>query len=309
MKKLVVVTGAAGFLGRHAARHLAASGFRVAGIGHGDFAGGSFREWGMETWESADVRLDTLEALSDAGGEISAIVHCAGSGTVGFSLENPRGDFRRTVGTTVDVLEFARRRAPAVRVVYPSSAAVYGTAGEQPLTEDAPLNPISPYGLHKRMAEDACRCFAGRWGVPAAVVRFFSLYGEGLRKQLLWDACRKARDGAFRFFGSGEERRDWLHVADAARLLHLAMERADPACPVVNGGTGTGVSVREVLVRLGGHWRPALAPDFSGAAKAGDPCHLVADVRRAAAWGFAPGVDIGTGLADYLRWFRSEFPE
>jgi UDP-glucose 4-epimerase len=308
VNKLVVVTGAAGFLGRHAARHLAASGFRVAGIGHGDFAGGSFRDWGMEAWESADVRLETLEELSAARGEVAAIVHCAGSGTVGFSLENPRGDFRRTVGTTVDVLEFARRRAPAVRVVYPSSAAVYGAAGGQPLAEDAPLAPISPYGLHKRMAEDACRCFAGRWGVPVAVVRFFSLYGEGLRKQLLWDACRKARDGAYRFFGSGEECRDWLHVADAARLLHLAMERADPACPVVNGGTGTGVSAREVLVRLGGQWRPVVTPGFSGAAKAGDPCHLVADVRRAAAWGFAPRVDIDTGLAGYLRWFRSEFP-
>lgn len=308
MSGLAFVTGAAGFLGRHVAHRLDASGWRVVGIGHGGFPDASSSSWGLERFDVADVTLENLEALAEVVGEPSLIIHCAGSGTVGFSLAEPREDFWRTVGATVDVLEFARHRAPVLRVVYPSSAAVYGTVGDGPLREDMPLAPISPYGLHKRLAEDMCRSFATNHGVPVAVIRFFSLYGEGLRKQLLWDACRKAQEGAFRFFGAGDERRDWLHVTDAAELLLLAADRAGEECPLVNGGTGYGLTIREILTRLGQLWYSALVPEFTGEAKIGDPHHLVADIDRATAWGFTPAVGINDGLSRYLSWYQSEFP-
>lgn len=306
MNVLAFVTGATGFLGRHTARRLAVAGYRTFGIGHGHLGGESPASWGMERFVTADVTLKSLEALAATAGEPSIVVHCAGSGAVAFSLAEPHADFCRTVGATVDVLEFARRRAPAVRVVYPSSAAVYGEAGNCVLTEGLSPAPISPYGLHKRIAEDMCRSFAVNQGVPVAVIRFFSLYGEGLCKQLLWDACRKAHDGSYRFFGIGDECRDWLHVSDAVELLLLAASNAGPDCPVVNGGSGEGLTIREILTILGQMWSPPLIPEFSGASKAGDPQSLLADIRRARAWGFSPAIGIHEGLARYLSWFNRE---
>ncbi len=306
MSALVFVTGASGFLGRHVARQLAAQGLRVAGTGFDCWFGQDHRDWGLEHWQDGLVSLESLERLARDAGEPSAVYHCAGGGDVGYSLSHPREDFQATVVSTVEVLEFARLRSPGMRVVYPSSAAVYGAAKTLPLREDLPPNPISPYGLHKRMAEDLCRNAGARYGVPVALVRYFSLYGNGLRKQLIWDACTKARAGDFTFFGTGEEQRDWLHVTDAARLLCLAGEHATPNCPVVNGATGMGVSIREVLTRLGALLDPPRAPGFSQAARDGDPRHLVADVAAASAWGFAPQVDLDAGLAAYVAWFNAE---
>jgi len=309
MSKIAFITGAAGFIGRHTARELAHQGWRVAGIGFGDWNDTEAHNWGLDFWQTGEVTLDNLERLAIEVGEPAAIVHCAGSGAVGYSFEHPRDDFMRNVASTLDVLEFARQRVGAVRVVLPSSAAVYGAVTHFPIAEGSHLRPVSPYGAHKLMAEDLCRSYAIFWRVPVGMVRLFSVYGAGLRKQLLWDACRKARDGAFRFFGTGDELRDWLHVSDAAVLMALAVAHASPSCPVVNGGTGNGVSIREILTCFGRLWQPGLQPVFTGEAKAGDPAHYVADITQLESWGFSPSIPLETGLTDYIRWFLAEVEE
>lgn len=306
MSDLVFITGAKGFLGRHSARHFSGAGWIVAGLGHGEWSEKERQDWGLRFWETGPVSVENLERLAEHAGLPQAVIHCAGSGSVGFSYERPVEDFQRTVASTVAVLEFARKYESGIRVVYPSSAAVYGASMCLPMDESMPPTPVSPYGKHKLMAEECCRMFAAEWNLPVAVLRFFSLYGEGLRKQLLWDACRKAALEKFAFFGNGTEMRDWLHVRDAAKLMALALEHATPDCPVVNGGTGCGVTVKDILTSLGGQCRPALEPIFSGHVKAGDPAHQVAAVEKARLWGFAPSVRWQDGVSAYVDWFRTE---
>ncbi len=306
MSRLAFVTGAAGFIGRHVCQKLASQGWRVAGIGLGDWPPAERQAWGLGAWRNEGISLEVLESMARTEGEPEILIHCAGGSSVSFSLGRPREDFERTVATTADVLEFARARAGRLAIAYPSSAAVYGATGNVPIPEETPLRPVSPYGVHKRMAEELCQSYAATGGVPAAVVRFFSVYGAGLRKQLLWDACVKAASGRFDFSGSGDEVRDWIHVSDAASLLVLAAQKASAACPVVNGGTGRGRSVQEMLARLGKLWSPALSPRFSGAPRRGDPPAYVADVSLLRAWGFRPAADMEKALAEYVRWFASE---
>jgi UDP-glucose 4-epimerase len=236
------------------------------------------------------------------------IVHCAGGASVGFSVAHPHADFQRTVGCTADVLEYARLHARGARVVLCSSAGVYGEASPGPIPESAPRRPMSPYGMHKKMAEDLCRSYARSCGVASVAVRLFSVYGAGLRKQLLWDACNKSARGERRFFGTGAELRDWLHVDDAAALLAASVRLASGESPVINGGTGRAASTREILGSLFRELGVADQPAFTGESKAGDPVSLVADASRAFALPWRPAVDWEQGVAAVARWFRDGAP-
>ncbi|MDR1164235.1 MAG: SDR family oxidoreductase, partial [Candidatus Accumulibacter sp.] len=263
MKKSVFITGVYGFLGSWCADFFSASGFDVVGIGSASKKGRCSDPVALSGAVEGAVTTQALDLATERFGVPYALIHCAGGASVAFSYENPREDFLRTVGSTAEVLDFLRRHT-SVRLVYPSSVAVYGAAARVPIVEAQPCAPVSPYGHHKHLAEQLCRAYADEWKFPAAIVRFFSLYGEGLRKQLLWDACRKAAQRNFSFFGVGDETRDWMSVRDAARLTALAVDHAAPDCPTVNGGTGDGMRVKEMLTEVGRLFDPGLSPVFSG---------------------------------------------
>jgi len=298
----VLVTGAYGFIGRHVARVLAAEGLTVVALGHGDWSREQWRQWGIAEWHAADVTLDNLVTHA---GLPQAVIHCAGGGTVGFSATHPHQDYQRTVSTTAAVLEFVRLYAKDAAVILPSSAAVYGYAQRVPIAETEALKPVSPYGVHKQMAEQLCAAYARHFGIKAAAVRLFSVYGNGLRKQLLWDACSKLRRGNAEFFGTGAELRDWLHVDDAAALLALARHHASAVCPVVNGGSGAGVCVSDIVQEIRGAMHAGIPAKFDGKAREVDPPTYVADVSRAAAWGWKARKPWREGIREYVGWFAS----
>lgn len=300
--KTVLITGAHGFLGRHCAREFGRRGWRVIGMGHGSWPGESPEAFGIHRWIGTDV---DLAALRGVGERVDLVVHCAGSGSVGFSCLHPAEDFRRTVDTTLAALEFVRLENPGARVIYPSSAAVYGSAPDHPIREDDPLNPVSPYGFHKRIAEELCRSYAVNFGLDAAVIRFFSVYGAGLKKQLLWDACARLSrgKGSVEFFGTGDETRDWLHVDDAVGLIR-AVSQSPERNLLVNGGSGVRTSVRQVLTLAAEAFGTGRAITFNGATREGDPRYYHADVTRALGLGWRPAVRLEDGIRDYVRWYR-----
>lgn len=302
MPSTVLVTGGYGFIGRNVSRYFARAGWTVIGLGHGSWAREEWRRWGIAEWHAADVTLDTLLTYA---GLPDVIVHCAGSGSVGFSMMHPHQDFLRTVLSTSAILEFVRIHSPKSRIVYPSSAGVYGVATTLPTQESASLRPVSPYGVHKRMAEEMCQSYARSFDISAAIVRLFSVYGKGLHKQLLWDACVKIDQGENGFFGTGRETRDWLHIDDAASLLFSAKEYASTACPIVNGGAGEEVTVRSVLEELFSAFNRSDAPVFSGVTRSGDPTNYLADISLARGWGWQPKTSWREGVHQYAEWFKS----
>ena len=300
---VALITGAHGTIGRVLARHLATQGWQVAGTGHGQWHPDEARAWGVALWQTGELDLPGLRRLAI---EPQLVVHCAGSGVVGASLTAPYVDFQRTVDSTAAVLEYLRADHPRATLVLPSSAAVYGVADTLPMAEDSPLRPASPYGVHKKIAEELVCEHAARYGLDAAIVRLFSVYGEGFRKQLLWDACRRIRANETLFFGSGAETRDWLHVTDAAALLETAAAHAAPRCPIVNGGCGAPVTVRAVVQELFRLLGRSDEPTFCGTQRPGDPLHYHADMRKAHAWGWRARVGWREGLARYVAWFQQQ---
>ena len=173
------------------------------------------------------------------------------------------------------------------------------------IPEDARLCPVSPYGVHKLQAEDLCRSYSRHFGVRTVVVRFFSVYGPGLRKQLLWDACEKLRSGSVTFSGTGNEVRDWLHVKDAARLLAVAAAHASTECPVANGGYGMADRFARLSPTLAEDLGANATPRFTGARRSGDPQCYVADLTTAKSWGWQPAIEWRSGMRAYAEWYAA----
>ncbi len=298
----VLITGGYGFIGRNIAKYYGEKGWNVTAIGHGAWSRKEWTSWNIAEWHTSDI---TLDALVTYAGQPNVIVHCAGGASVGFSLTHPFQDYQRTVETAAHVLEFVRLHAPDAVIVYPSSAGVYGIASKQPIPADSPLNPVSPYGVHKKMAEDLLGSYGRHFGVSSAIVRLFSVYGEGLRKQLLWDCCNKIKHGEYRFYGTGNETRDLLHIADTAALLYHVSGHASSACPIYNGGAGTGVRIQDIVEEMFKCYSSPSLPHFTGKIRQGDPQHYQADISQALSLGWKPTITWQTGIRHYVDWFKN----
>jgi UDP-glucose 4-epimerase len=258
-------------------------------------------------WSNGEVESSNLSQLSNISGVPDAIYHLAGGSTVGASFQSPHEDFSRTVETTARLLEWVRLNSPQSKVVSVSSAAVYGTGHVERIPEDARLSPSSPYGHHKAMMEELCQVYADNFGLQIAIVRLFSIYGARLQKQLIWDLCCKlaaTQSGAIVLGGTGDEVRDWLHVSDAAEMLWLTHQACSTACPVINGGTGIGTRIADIVNLVCHAWGASSEIEFSGNTRRGDPFALVADVGRAGELGFRPLTGRDRGIRQTVEWFK-----
>jgi len=303
------ITGARGFIGRHLSRRLASDGYRVAGLGHGAWPAAEATEWGLSYWLNGDVSASNLAQMQAELGRPDGVFHFAGGSSVGAALANPHEDFKRTVGSTAELLEWIRQHSSDAPLVAVSSAAVYGAGHEGLIPEEARMTPYSPYGTHKLMMEELCRSYAVNFGLSIALPRLFSVFGPELKKQLLWDTCNKlATQGEAHLGGTGEELRDWTHVSDVVAALVGLLAFADTTAPALNIATGRPVPVREVVAELARAWSPATPPriEFSGQSRAGDPYSLCANIGRLDALGMSCATSVSDGVAEYVQWFRAQ---
>jgi len=305
------ITGANGFIGRHLVRTLADAGKAVHGIGHGAIPDAERRRLGYDSWLNGEIDTTNLDILARQSGLPSVIFHLAGGSSVGQSIAQPHEDFARTVASTARLLEWLRRCAPECRLIAASSAAVYGAHHTRPIAEASETLPVSPYGHHKLMMEQLCRSFAVSYSLRSVMVRLFSVYGPGLRKQLLWDLGSRlgAGERTLTLGGTGAELRDWTHVRDAVRLLAtIAGMPQRESFQVINGGGSIPTPVAEVARSLvksfGGN--NEIAVQFSGVARPGDPFSLVADGASLRALPFSFEIQLAEGIADYVDWLKGQ---
>lgn len=295
----VWVTGAGGFVGKHLVRHLAAKGTRVV----------AFARREMDFGDGVQGRIgplgDTARAQLAEGEAPTTVFHLAGGSTVGASLVDPLGDFDANVRSTAVLLDALRPVARQVHVALASSAAVYGNASSGAISLDSPLRPLSPYGEHKLMSERLLHSFCRSFSFAGTIFRLFSVYGEGIRKQLIFDLCQRLAGGESPLLlgGTGSELRDWLHISDVVRA-YTDVCRPEPGdVRTFNLGTGVGRDVRIVARIVADAWG-GREIRFSGARRQGDPPRLVACPTSLPPH-FTATVPPEMGLLRYVNWFRA----
>jgi UDP-glucose 4-epimerase len=303
---VALITGSRGFIGRHLALSLSKQGFKVCGIGHGAWTELERAAWGVDYWLNGDVTKRNLDVVQTDMGKLDVVFHLAGGSSVGPSLSAPEEDFRRSVLSTSELLEWVRLACPDISLVFASSAAVYGAGYSSAIHEGDALAPYSPYGYHKRIAEEIFESYGINFGLKVSIVRLFSVYGAELKKQLLWDACSRINQDAKHLVlgGTGDELRDWFHISDAVDLLQRAAIESTSESFIINGGTGIAVTVRQVAEELCSAWGMGTHLEFSGESRPGDPRCLVANIGHATSLGFVPGISWQAGVANYVKWFK-----
>jgi nucleoside-diphosphate-sugar epimerase len=282
----ILVTGAAGFIGRHVVASLRAEGEAVRGV---------------DRRPGADLQLDLLTTdLGPLLDGVDAVVHLAGQPGVRESWHAFPDYARGNIELTQRLLEALRGR-PLRKFLLASTSSVYGEA-PMPAREDGPALPVSPYGATKLAAEGLCDLYGRTAGIPWLALRFFTVYGPGQRPDMAFTRWLTAqRDGRpIHLFGDGSQVRDFTYVADVAHAVVRALTSPASGC-AINVGGGRSVSIKEVLTLIEAvTGRPVLVEQQPVAP--GDMRATTASTERLAALlGFVPQTPLTEGIAHQWR--------
>lgn len=293
----VLITGAKGFIGEKIMNFFLEKGYDVTG----------WDKTRTETIDNIDMLDENKVKIMLKQIQPGIIVHCAGSADVGKSIQYPSIDYAGNVTITHNLL-FAlhKLKMEHVRVVFLSSAGVYGNPVRLPITEDMPLSPLSPYALHKIMCEDMCKYFRNNHGLDIKIARIFSAYGTGLRKQIFWDMYVKVKKtGKLEMFGTGNESRDYIHIIDVMQALYLlaTMDSKHMIFNVANGEETTIRQATELFARCAGVDRKKIS--FNGVVLEGNPVNWRADISRIRELGYQKSIDMEVGIGEYVQWCRT----
>ena len=252
-----------------------------------------------------DVReVDWDAYLSE--NSIDVVFHFAANAYVPPSVESPSFDYETNFAATFRLLEALRRSQWPGRMVFASSAAVYGNAVRVPIREDDPTVPISPYGVGKLAAERYLAVFAKLYGLRLASVRLFSAYGPRQRKQVVFDLLAKLSKDRDKLFihGDGTQVRDFLYVKDAARSAMIVAADGELNGEAYNVGAGREYTIETLAKSLCNLTGLTPAFHYSGANRPGDPEKLVVDITRLESIGYMPRFEFEEGLAEVVQWFE-----
>jgi UDP-glucose-4-epimerase GalE len=260
----VLVTGGAGYIGSHTAKALAQAGIEPVVLDNFEFGHRQAVKWGPVV-EAGLADTGALRRLFSQY-PIEAVIHFAAYISVGESVREPGKYFRNNFLNTLNLLD-AMREARVGRIVFSSTAAIYGEPVQVPIPEDHPQSPVNPYGHSKLMVERALDAYGQAYGLHSVKLRYFNAAGADPDGELGEDHhpethliplaihAAMGKGPELQLFGTdypspdGTAVRDYIHVSDLAAAHLLAMQYLEQGAEsnVFNLGTGTGFTVRQVL--------------------------------------------------------------
>jgi UDP-glucose 4-epimerase len=308
---VLLVTGAAGFIGSTLVDRLLRDGHDVRGVdSFTDYYDPGIkrrnleaarREPRFEMVEGDLVDLDLGALLRD----VDCCFHLAAQAGVRASWGR---EFRHYIHCNIDATQKlleAARDARLPKLVYSSSSSVYGNANQMPMSEDALPSPLSPYGVTKLAAEQLCNLYHFNYGLPVVSLRYFTVYGPRQRPDMAFHKFVRAglRGEPIEIYGDGHQTRDFTFVDDAVEANLAAMRYAKP-WGVFNVGGGANVGLQAVIHLIESALGQPLRAQFRPAVH-GDVRDTHADTRRAAfELGWRAAVSVEDGIPAEVAWLR-----
>jgi len=246
----ILVTGGAGFIGSHIVKDLVNSGANIRVLDN--FSSGL-----TENLDSVNNHIEVIEGdildmdtLLRAASGVDAISHQAAQLEIMNSIATPVEDMRTNVEGTLNVLEAAKRLSIS-KVIYASSACVYGQADYVPQDEMHPTVPNWPYGISKLAAEHYARLYYAYYGIETVGLRYSIVYGpDEWYGRVLTVFLRRALEGKPPVVWKGDQERDFVYIDDVVRFHRLALERDGLSSEVFNVSTAIGTSIRQLAVMI-----------------------------------------------------------
>ena len=302
----ILITGGAGFQGSHLTEQLLRSGHRVTILS--TYSGESERNLSVIAGDVTTVwgSVTDPEIVDKTVRNQDVVFHMAARINVDESIHHPGNYLQTNVTGTFNVLEAVRKED--VRLIYSSSCEVYGATHGQPVQENSELNPYSPYAASKAAADRLCHAYSQTYAVDVTIVRPANIYGPrqkagkgGAVIPIFMQQALSRRPIVI--FGTGEQRREYLHVEDLVSAYELVLKNSSPAGEVINFGSGETPSIREIAEFIANELGSTI--EF-GPARPGEVAGFLLDSTKANSNGFRPKVPFWAGMKRYIEWAKAD---
>ena len=296
--KKILATGGAGFVPSHLVDALVERGAVVTAMDNFQAGVRGNLANSIDRITLLDADLRDAAAVRRAVEGMDYVFHFGANASVPNSLKNPRYDFETNALGSFNLLEAAKDMG-VTRVIYASSAAVYGEPEYTPTDENHPLRPTSFYGVSKLAAEQLGMTYHNMFGLGFTAIRIFNTYGPRQPRYVLADLIRKLKRNPreLEVLGTGEQIRDYCYVSDTVGAFVAAAENEEMNGNVYNISGGSPISIRELVgIILKVMELPDCRVTYTGHNWKGDIDRLDADISKIRAMGFAPSVPIEVGI-------------
>jgi UDP-glucose 4-epimerase len=305
----VLVTGGAGFIASHLTESLVGSGANVTVVD--SLASGNVENLASVRHDIQLAVMTVIDALSSGTvkmDDFDIVFHAAANAYIPPSVEDPAMDFERNLLSPFHVLEAIRKASRRPRLVFFSTAAVYGNPATLPMREGDLTVPISPYGVSKLATERYLDVFSQLYGIKGASLRLFSVYGPRQRKQVVFDLLRKvrAKTGALEVYGDGSQERDLVFVMDVVQAACVVALNAPANGETYNVASGTTHSISTLVSEICRLCDEHPRIDYTGHVRPGDAEKWSVDISRLKSIGYEPKYKLADGLALVRDWYDKE---
>jgi len=226
----VLVTGGAGFIGSHLVDKLIEEGYSVKVIDN--LSSGSLENLSKHKDDpSLELIIGDLkkpEDISKAIDGVNTVFHYAANPEVKISTTNPEIHFNENVVATFNLLE-AVRKSDVKEIVFASSSTVYGEPEVIPVSEDAPIKPVSVYGASKAACESLIHAYSKLYSIKAVIIRYANVVGPRLRHGVIWDFIKKLREdpNQLEILGDGKQEKGYIYIDDAVEATMIAWKKTE----------------------------------------------------------------------------------
>lgn len=308
----ILITGGAGFIGSTLANHL---GKENVVIVVDDLSMGKVENLEMDrniTFIEGDVADSVLMEEIIHANQFDYIFHLAAVASVADSVARPVETHRVNFESVLMLLELVRKYQPNLkRIVFSSSAAVYGDEPTLPKKEESIIRPLTPYAIDKFAAEQYVLDYCHLYDVPGSAVRFFNVYGPNQNPNspysgvisILVDRYKKQLAGektSFTLYGDGSQSRDFVYIDDVIQALLLVANKEAALGQQFNVGTGKATTLLTLIQTIDQILETELALEYQPE-RSGDIHDSLADISKIQSIGYLPNYDVLSGMKSYLK--------